>query len=213
MVQAPVKPEIAPEAPDEESAFGLVVLHFPSECLTDELLLQISELNDNLRFERNAEGALEISPPAGYESSGSSGRIQAQMLAWSDNEGGGQVFESSAGMSLADGSVLAPDASWVSDERFAQGSSERGGFLRSCPDLVVEVRSRSQSPRKQREKMEQWMAAGARLGWLIDPYTNEGVAWIYRAGVSEPERLERPETLSGEDVAEGLNVDLTRIWR
>ena len=141
------------------------------------------------------------------------GRIYAQMLAWSDDEGGGRVFESSAGMSLPDGSVLAPDASWVSDERFAQGSAETVGFLRACPDLVVEVRSRGQSRRKQREKMEQWMATGAQLGWLIDAFIGNGEVWIYRAGASEPERRERPDSLSGEDVAEGLTVDLTRIWR
>lgn len=213
MVQAPPKAEIIPDSAHGAVSWDLVVLQFPQGCLTDELLLQISGLNDDLRFERNAEGALEISPPAGYESSDQSGRIYAQMLAWSDGEGGGRVYESSAGMSLADGSVLAPDASWVSDERFEQGSAETVGFLRACPDLVVEVRSRSQSRRKQREKMEQWMAAGARLGWLIDAFVGNGEAWIYRAGAAEPERLERPDLLSGEDVAEGLTVDLTRIWR
>ena len=213
MVQAPAKADIAPEATDEEHPSSAVVLRFPPGCLTDELLLQISGLNDDLRFERNAEGALEISPPAGYESSDQSGRVYAQILIWSDDVGGGRVFESSAGMSLSDGSVLAPDASWVSDERFEQGSAETVGFLRTCPDLVVEVRSRSQSPRQQREKMEQWMAAGARLGWLIDAFSGEGEVWVYRAGASEPERLAQPESLSGEDVAEGLMVDLARIWR
>ena len=213
MVQAPAKADMAAEAADAEYSANLVVLRFPAGCLTDELLLQISELNDDLRFERNAEGGLEVSPPAGYESSGQSGRVFAQLLSWSDEQRKGHVFESSAGMRLADGSVLAPDASWVSEERFQQGSSQPGGFLRVCPDLVVEVRSRGQSPCQQREKMEQWMAAGARLGWLIDAFTGDGEVWVYRAGASEPERLERPESLSGEDVAEGLTVDLAKVWR
>lgn len=61
--------------------------------------------------------------------------------------------------------------------------------------------------------MQEWMASGARLGWLIDVYTGEGEVWVYRQGDSEPERLERPDSLSGEAVAEGLIVDLTRVWR
>jgi Uma2 family endonuclease len=213
MVQAPAKADFTAESTDAEHSAKVVVLHLPPGCLTDDLLLQISELNDDLRFERNAEGALEISPPAGYESSDQSGRVYAQILTWSDEVGGGRVFESSAGMSLSDGSVLAPDASWLSEERFEQGSAETVGFLRVCPDLVIEVRSHGQSRRKQREKMEQWMAAGARLGWLLDAFTDDGEVWVYRAGVPEPERLERPDSLSGEDVADGLAVDLSRIWR
>ena len=55
------------------------------------------------------------------------------------------------------------------------------------------------------------MANGVRLGWLIDPY--EALVWIYREGQEEPELLERPDTLSGEDVMVGLVVDLTRLWR
>ena len=57
------------------------------------------------------------------------------------------------------------------------------------------------------------MAAGARLGWLIDPFTDEGIAWIYREGTDEPDRLERPDSLSGEGVAEDLTVDLGKVWR
>ena len=54
------------------------------------------------------------------------------------------------------------------------------------------------------------MANGVRLGWLIDPF--DAQVWIYREGQSEPELLERPDTLSGEDVMPGLTVDLTQVW-
>ena len=46
--------------------------------------------------------------------------------------------------------------------------------------------------------MQLWMDGGARLGWLIDPPNRR--VYVYRAGQAEPEVLEDPETLDGEDV-------------
>ena len=54
-----------------------------------------------------------------------------------------------------------------------------------------------------------WIARGARLAWLIDP--DHATAHIYRPG-RPPEVLAKPQSLSGEQVAPGLTVDLTRIW-
>ena len=54
------------------------------------------------------------------------------------------------------------------------------------------------------------MAYGARLGWLIDAYSEK--VWIYREGQDEPEELAKLAQLSGEDVLSGLVVDMARIW-
>ena len=56
--------------------------------------------------------------------------------------------------------------------------------------------------------MSEYMAHGARLGWLIDP-RNRRVA-IYRPG-QEPEVLEDPETLSGEDVMPGFEFRVREL--
>ena len=111
------------------------------------------------------------------------------------------------------GSARDPDAAWLSNERLQEIDTENEGIWAVCPDLVVEVRSPGQTLRNQQEKMREWMEAGARLGWLIDPFSDEGVAWVYRAGAAEPDRLERPSALRGEEVAEGLTVDLAKVWR
>jgi Uma2 family endonuclease len=75
---------------------------------------------------------------------------------------------------------------------------------------VVELRSASDSLSKLQEKMQEYMANGARLGWLIDPQ-NQRVE-IYRPG-REVEVLEQPMELSGEDVLPGFVLNLRRIWR
>ena len=79
----------------------------------------------------------------------------------------------------------------------------------TCPELIVEVRSQSDDLTQQQGKMERWIRYGALLGWLVDP--QEETVWVYRPGV-EPERLERPDEVGGEDVCEGLVVNFGRIW-
>ena len=213
MVQAAVSPELASRPVDLPSSGDPIVLRMPEGVLTDAFLIEISNCNEPLHFERSPEGALEISPPPGTPSGRRSGRIFAQILQWSDEEERGESFPSGSGFSLSIGSARDADSAWVSNERLQDASTDSEGLWDVCPDLVVEVRSKGQTIRKQQEKMEEWMAAGARLGWLIDPFTADGIAWIYREGTDEPERLERPDSLSGEDVAEGLTVDLAKVWR
>ena len=78
------------------------------------------------------------------------------------------------------------------------------------PDLVVEIRSPSDRLRDQQDKMQIWMHYGVRLGWLIDLHSRN--VWVYRPD-AEPQLLERPTMLAGEDVLVGLEVDCREIWR
>ena len=41
---------------------------------------------------------------------------------------------------------------------------------RRCPAFVVELLSQSDSLVGTRKKMENWVANGAQLAWLVDPY-------------------------------------------
>ena len=71
-----------------------------------------------------------------------------------------------------------------------------------APAFVVEIRSRTDNLRPLQNKMALWMAGGTRLGWLID--TRNRRVFIYRAGQDEPQVLDDPETLDGEDVMPGF---------
>ena len=53
------------------------------------------------------------------------------------------------------------------------------------------------------------MANGAQLGWLIDPYT--ATVYIYRPG-QQPETLQRPEVVEGEDPIGGFRLEMERFW-
>ena len=81
--------------------------------------------------------------------------------------------------------------------------------MASLPDFVIELKSATDRIRTLREKMREWIANGAQLGWLIDPETRS--LEIYRAG-REPETLTAQDALSGERPVEGFVLDLTSIW-
>ena len=205
MVTAQLKPQVV-------AAPALPVLRFPPEHpLTDELLLRIGDLNDGWRFERTTEGSLAIMAAATPRSDRRGSRIFSQVDRWEIDIAGGEAFAGTAGFEQLDGAVRSPDVSWVSDAAIdaLQGDLEEG-FWPLCPEFVVEVRSPSQELEDQQRKMEQWIAYGALLGWLVDP--EEETVWIYRPG-REPELARRPLELSGEPELPGLVVSFREVWR
>ncbi|MDE2988766.1 MAG: Uma2 family endonuclease [Chloroflexota bacterium] len=186
-------------------------LKLPTDwALSDEALIALSDLNEPWQLELTANGELVVMAPEGPESSERASEIGTDVGLWNRLARGGHVFGAQLGVrNYDDGSLRAPDVAWMSNERWDQRDPERG-FLSNCPEFIVEVVSPSSSFRQQREKMLEWMSEGALLGWLVDPFRE--IVVIYRPD-TEPEQLDRPDTLSGEDVCEGLEVNLERIWK
>jgi Uma2 family endonuclease len=110
----------------------------------------------------------------------------------------------------ADGaeSVLAPDMAYLAAERIPDPLPE--GFWRIPPDLVVEIRSCSESQREVAQKAALWLETGARLVWYVDPFRQQ--VSVYRADGTE-QTLSLNDTLSGEDVLSGFELPLRRIFR
>jgi len=171
----------------------------------------IAAVNRDLQLERTADGTLIVNPPTGSESGKRNLSIGAQLWIWAEaNEILGVAFDSSAGFELPNGAIRAPDASWVRRDRWeALSQEEKEGFAPLCPDFVIELRSKRDRLATLQEKMREYLANGARLGWLIDPQ-NQRVE-IYRSD-REVEVLEQPDQLSGEDILPDFTLDLHRIW-
>jgi Uma2 family endonuclease len=77
-----------------------------------------------------------------------------------------------------------------------------------CPDFVVELRSVSDALEDLQLKMQEYVANGIRLGWLIDPETQQ--VEVYRPE-QEVQILQSPTTLSGETELPGLILDLNLV--
>lgn len=189
---------------------ALVVRMPPSIEMDDEQFFHFCSVNRDLRIERTAEGEIEIMPPTGWETGRRNMAIAGQLWAWALRDGTGVATDSSAGFNLPNGATRAPDAAWVRRERLAGLTTEqKERFLPLCPDFVVELRSPSDGLDALREKMEEYMENGARLGWLLD--APEKRCYVYRPG-RETELLEEPATLSAEPELAGFTLDLAPIW-
>jgi Uma2 family endonuclease len=74
------------------------------------------------------------------------------------------AFGPSAGFRLPDGSVRAPDASWVSRAQWARLTPEdREAFAPVCPEVVFEIALRTDRPADLRAKMALYIENGAHL--------------------------------------------------
>ena len=189
-----------------------IVLELPEEMpLTAQLLLRISEQNDGLRFERNADGDLEIMTPASNESDEASAEISGQIRNWIRSGIGGMLQGSSGGFDLPQGPIRSPDAGWISRERLATLTPEQRSqsFKPIAPEFLVEVRSPSLALPDQQRKMLEWLQGGMVLGWLIDPEAE--TVHIYREGGSV-ELVERPDELSAEPTCPGLTISFEYVW-
>ena len=79
----------------------------------------IAAANRDLRLERTADGELIVSPPAGGESGKRNLSIAGQLDRWcEEHDTLGEGFDSSTGFELPNGATRAPDASWVSRDRW-----------------------------------------------------------------------------------------------
>ena len=204
---------IAPPAP---RADALAPLQLPSDlCLSPEQFAAVCAANPEAVLELDAAGHLIHMTPTGGETGAFNSRLLIRLLAWADQLGGWQVFDSSTGFRLPDGSVLSPDASLVRLERWqALTPEQRRSFPPLCPDVVVELASPSdQGPRAVaalRQKMAAYQANGAQLGWLLIPEERAVEVWPV---ASEPHRIEAATLLDGGQLLPGLRIELQDIWQ
>lgn len=71
--------------------------------------------------------------------------------------------------------VRSPDVFYVSRERVPEGGVPPG-FWQIAPDLAVEIVSPGDTAAEVREKVREYLAAGARLVWVVYPTTREVIA-------------------------------------
>jgi Uma2 family endonuclease len=104
--------------------------------------------------------------------------------------------------------VRGPDLSFVSRERLANFDDAR--FFLGAPDLAVEILSPSNRGGEMHAKVADYLAAGARLVWVVDPRRKS--VTTYRTLLA-PRRLELGDSVDGEDVLPGLMIPLDAIFR
>lgn len=182
----------------------------PTWKISQEQFAELAQINQDVRLELTAKGELIIMPPTGGETGNRNFEIYIDLGIWNRQKRLGKAFDSSTGFVLPNGANRSPDASWIRMERWeALTPEQRKKLLPLCPDFAVELVSESDRLSQIQEKMQEYLANGLRLGWLIDPKTK--IVEIYRPNQAV-EVLKSPLTLSGEDVLPDFTLSLAEIW-
>ena len=153
-----------PPAVDQLTDFR-VVLNLQSVGLTDEQFERLCQNNQGLRIEMTAQQELIVMSPTKPKTGWRNAIITARLYNWSEQDGSGLSFDSSTLFSLPNGARRSPDASWILKSRWRRLSQEeQESFSAICPDFVIELRSESDRLAELHEKMEEYVANGAKLG-------------------------------------------------
>ncbi|OLD28133.1 MAG: hypothetical protein AUJ04_02280 [Acidobacteria bacterium 13_1_40CM_3_55_6] len=179
--------------------------------VSDEQFTELCRRNPNLRIELTSEGDLIIMPPTGGKTGARNFYLTGKFSVWVEKDATGRGFDSSTEFTLPNGAKRSPDVSWVRLERWnALSDEEQEEFPPLCPDFVIELRSRSDRLKELQLKMEEYMANGAELGWLIDPFDRK--IYVYRPRTLV-EVLDNPGEISGEPLLKGFVLDVQSLWR
>jgi Uma2 family endonuclease len=187
-----------------------VPIDFSTLHFTDEQFYQICLSNPDLSFELTNLGTLIVIAPVGGDSGNREASAIGQLYNWNESTALGKVFSSSTIFKLPLGSKRSPDAAWVEINRWnALSIEEREKFPPIAPDLVIEIRSRTDVLTELQAKMLEYQANSVKLGFLINPQDRQ--AEIYRLG-QIVEVLQSPTALSGENLLPGFSLNLAAMW-
>ena len=168
----------------------------------DQWFAGFARANEGRGFylELTAEGELAINPMVNLHGAIAEAEGIGSLLIWS-REHGGLTFSSRAIVRLPDGTRVEPDLSWLSPAQVAGFGPALPRTVTVCPAFVGEIMSETDRLPPLQRKMERYIANGAQLGWLIDPYRRR--VHVYRPG-ADVEILEDPETIAGDPVMVGF---------
>lgn len=177
--------------------------------LNDDEFYAFCQENPSLRIEREADGQIIFEMPTSTKTGLRNADLITELVLWNRKTKLGLVADSSAGFTLPDTSVRAPDVSWISHERWdALSEKEQDKFAKICPDFVMELMSDLDEKYTLPAKMEKYLRNGVRLGWVIDPFSQQTT--IYRPE-RDPEVVSFTDILSGETILPNFELRLSDL--
>ena len=153
-------------------------------------------------------GRLVVKEPAGYRHGRIVARVAKVLTDHVDDNALGEILAAETGFTLFrdPDTVRAPDIGFVRRGRVPDPVPS--GYAELAPDLVVEVLSPDDRPGQVLAKVGDWLEAGVKLVWVVDP--ERRLAHIYRADGSESV-IDDAKMLDGEDVVPGFMCRLGTV--
>ncbi len=180
----------------------------PAKLLTAEEFSRLPDPPDGSKQEL-VRGEIITMPPPGIEH----GEVQMNtaMLVKGHTRAkklGRVAVESGVKTESGPDTVRGPDISYWSYERLPRGKRVVG-YHDLAPDLGIEVRSPDQSWNKLLEKVKEYLAAGVRMVWLIDP--DKRTVTVHRKR-GKPRVLTERDTITGDDVLPGFSCRVAEFF-
>jgi Uma2 family endonuclease len=178
----------------------------PSAVMTAEELERVDIPGKSTELVR---GRLVVrEPPGSYH-----GQVAAKLTylvgAFVYPIGAGVLFGQDTGFKIQSNpdTVRGPDLAFVRQERASE--IQPRGYAVFAPDLVAEIVSPGDRPGELLAKVGEWLDAGVKLVWVIDPARGE--AYVHRADGSLSV-VGASNALDGEDVLPGFTCPLSDIF-
>jgi Uma2 family endonuclease len=156
------------------------------------------------------DGRVIEMPPVAPEHGSLDVRLTSRLGLHVEEHGLGRVYLNTGFILRRDPPLtLGPDEAFVAAERIARNPPPTRGFWEIAPDLAVEIVSPEDRPATLRRKIAEYLDAGVRLVWLVDPLRRQVEVFRPQQAVRI---LDEADTLDGEDVVPGFSLPLSQLW-
>ncbi len=204
-----IAPITTPVIPATVSHAEPVRVPRPGRPWTESDLLALADDEQHYELVR---GDLLMMSPASPVQGHYAARLIGALQPYVEDNDLGAVYTAEPGFMLESEPELvirAPDVAFVRKERIPS-ADQQAGFWPLAPDLVVEVISPSETAASVQAKVQDYLAAGTQLIWLVYPDSN--VVVEYRPPV-QIRQYSREDTLDGGTVIPGFQYALARLFR
>jgi Uma2 family endonuclease len=151
-------------------------------------------------------GNILVMGPSDIESSEIGAELIRLLGNWIKPRKLGRIFDSSGGFIMPNTDLRAPDVSFVAAERLKRTVRDFGQLV---PDLVVEIKSKTDRVSKLEDKVKLFLELGARVGILINP--DELTVSIYRLN-TKVEVLTSEDKLTIPELFPGWEISISELW-
>lgn len=178
-----------------------------TQLMTADELLKLPR--GRYRYEL-VKGELMTMSPSGSEHGVLAASMAALLVQYVRANRLGIVFGAETGFKVAENpdTVLAPDVAFISREHIPEGGVPKK-YWPGAPDLAVEVLSPGDATREVEAKVSQWLAAGARLVWTVNP--KERSVTVHRAA-KDSYTLSENDELDGEALVPDFRCSVSEIF-
>lgn len=167
--------------------------------------LQAEHLDYQLEL---VDGNIIVMGPSDYTSDEIGSRLIIFLGGWVVAHKLGRVTGAAAGFRLPNKTtdLRAPDVCFVSAERLKRSPR---AFVEMVPDLMVEIKSKTDRIKPIQEKIELFLKLGTEVGILIDP--DKETVTIYRQ-IGQPTVLTNNDILTIPELFPGWELPVSELW-